>query len=72
MSVRPQACNTSSWLPSDVSQAFTGHLPPAIREPPSPLWEAAPQSVRGKCFLSGPKSRELTHCWAGESPRGRS
>ena len=71
MSVGPQACSTGSWLPSDVSRAFTGHLPPAIHEPSSPLWEPAPQSVRGKCFLFGPKSRELT-AGAEDSPRGGS
>ena len=58
------------WVPRPVARVpgfpptcpgpSTGHLPPAIHEPSSPLWEPVPQSVRGKRFLFGPKSRELT------------
>ena len=44
MSVGPRPV-ARSWLPSDVSRAFTGRLPPESHAPSSSLWEAAPQSV---------------------------
>ena len=68
MLVGPQACSTHSRLPLAVSLACTGHLPPEIRVPSSPLWEGAPQSV-GHVF-SLRAGEQGTH-WPGQrEPQG--
>lgn len=69
MSVGPQACSTQSWLPADVSLAFTGHLPPEIHVASSPLWEGAPQSVGS--VLSLWTGEQGTHWQGPREPQGR-